>query len=390
MIKERLTTLVQGKSNTEEKKKTKKAKKLKKHQEDDASVDNPKEAVDDVDQYSEEEDDVDDDDDVDDAGGNDSSSDYEEAAPAKKRRGKKSRKTKVASDNDDSSDDSDASFTKKRAKRKKRRSKGSAKKGKMKNHLRDEATKRRLRQMEEARIRQEELGHLADDDKDDENAADSKSKIKSEEEKKASAGPQLSEQDKQRAMAIAARFDTNREELRAKREEDRVGLIGKLRQRRLESIASKEFLVEDTSKKVSLMDGSSEEDRVGEEDGNNPPVKNETLTLTASVEPENDDGSDVENKGGMIELNDDGSDDDSDEELEIAAPMSVPVNISSTRPKSKSSTFDSLLTKHGNDAVRRPIVPQKKSKSVAGNPRMALRMALRKKQVQAGNRWLAR
>jgi hypothetical protein len=192
--------------------------------------------------------------DEDDAGGNDSSSDYEEEAPSKKKSSKKSRKKKSTSggggDDDDSdhSDYSDDSLTRKRSsssKRKKRRSKGSSKKGKMKNHLRDEATKRRLRQMEEARIRQEEMGHLADDHNDDAGAAgaDSKSKVKLEEEK-ANVGPQISEQDRQRAMAIAARFDTNREELRVKREEDRVGLIGKLRQRRLESIAAKEFLDE--------------------------------------------------------------------------------------------------------------------------------------------------
>lgn len=384
MIKEHLTLLVSGKKDndeeddeTEQKKKSKKKKKKR-----------PVKAEGAV-QYS------DDDglevEDEDDAGGNDSSSDYEEEAPSKKKSSKKSRKKKSTSggggDDDDSdhSDYSDDSLTRKRSsssKRKKRRIKGSSKKGKMKNHLRDEATKRRLRQMEEARIRQEEMGHLADDHNDDAGAAgaDSKSKVKLEEEK-ANVGPQISEQDRQRAMAIAARFDTNREELRVKREEDRVGLIGKLRQRRLESIAAKEFL--DEMKKEDTLGVHA--DKYNEEKAD---VKDEGLTLAAPASENNEDV-------GMIELDDDSDDDDSDDDdLEIKAPShssdaNAPINAHATKPK-PNSMLDSLLSTHGKDAVRRPIVAQIKSKSVPSNPRMALRNALRVKQVKAGNLWLAR
>mmetsp|Transcript_15255 Transcript_15255/g.25121 ORF Transcript_15255/g.25121 Transcript_15255/m.25121 type:complete len:1394 (-) Transcript_15255:3081-7262(-) len=389
MIKERLTLLISGTvdidndndSDEEEKKSKKKAKKKKKTMEVEEAV-----------EYSDVDDDLDVEDDED-AGGNDSSSDYEEKAPSKKRNSKKARKkksTSVVDDGEDSdqSDYSDSSRTKKRSsssKRSKRRSKESSKKGKMKNHLRDEATKRRLRQMEEARIRQEEMGHLADDHNDDavDGAVDSKSKVKSEEEK-ANAGPKISEQDRQRAMAIAARFDTNREELRVKREEDRVGLIEKLRQRRLESITSNDFLKEDDTSGV-------EEDKDDEKTAD---VKEEGLPLSALAWGNNEgDGN------GMIDLDDDSDDDDSDDggdvddELEIMeeTPSAIKAPMNATLAKSKSkSIFDSLLSNHGKDAVRRPIAAQKKSKSVANNPRMALRMALRQKQVKAGNRWLAR
>ena len=101
----------------------------------------------------------------------------------------------------------------------------------------------------------------------------------------------------------------------------------------------------------------------------------------------------------MIDLDDDSDDDDSDDggdvddELEIMeeTPSAIKAPMNATLAKSKSkSIFYSLLSNHGKDAVRRPIAAQKKSKSVANNPRMALRMALRQKQVKAGNRWLAR
>jgi hypothetical protein len=303
----------------------------------------------------------------------------------------KSRKKKSITDNDDDSDlsdNSDVSLSKKRSssRRTKRRSKGPSKKGKMKNHLRDEATKRRIRQMEEARIRQEELGHLADDDINGDAADDSKSNSKKEEEK-ANAGPQLSEQDRQRAMAIAARFDTNREELRIKREEDRVGLIGKLRQRRLESITSKDFLEETKKRDILAVESNKDEKEEKKND-----VEDEGSAEHANA-PEDNDGREFENNDGMIELDDDsddGGDEDSDDELEVAAPNSSSLNIPATKSKQKSSVFDSLLKNHGMDSTRRPIVGQKKSKSLTSNPRMALRMVLREKQVKAGNRWLAR
>ena len=388
MIKERLTLLISGKvdvdnndSDDEEKKSKKKAKKKKKKK---AVEEEEEEAV----EYSDA--DLDVEDDEEDIGGNDSSSDYEEEAPSKRRKSKKARKKKTFDDDgedSDLSDYSDSYRTKKRSsssKRSKRRSKGSSKKGKMKNHLRDEATKRRLRQMEEARIRQEEMGHLADDHNDDavDGAVDSKSKVKSEEEK-ANAGPQISEQDKQRAMAIAARFDTNREELRVKREEDRVGLIGKLRQRRLESITSNDFLKE--AKEEDPMDVEKDKDDEKKAD-----VKEEGLPLSSlAQEKKEDDGN------GMIDLDDDSDDDESDDddddvddELEIVAETQRDIKAP-TKPKSK-SMFDSLLSNNGKDAVRRPVVVQKKPKSAANNSRTALMMALRQKQVKAGNRWLAR
>ena len=358
MIKEHLKLLISGKKTNDNANydKTSKKKPRKKLVEEE-----------DVEFSGDEDLDVDDED----VGGNDSSSDYEEEATSKAKKSKKSRKKKSKSDHDDdsyNSDSSDDSLTKKRSKR---RSKGSSKKGKMKKHLRDEAAKRRRRQLEEARIREEEMGHLADDHK-----ADDAEMVKSEEEK-ASSGPQISDEDKQRAIAIAARFDTNREELRVKREEDRVGLIGKLRQRRLDC-----FTTEDVETSGSVEDKDEEETgETGTE------VLPQSTRMLESIE--ND---------GMIELEDDDSDsedsdDDSDADgLEITAKMPAESRVleHATRTKLRSkASLDLLFSSTTKNAVRRPIDAQK-SKSVTSNPRMALRMALREKQVKAGNRWLAR
>ena len=196
------------------------------------------------------------------------------------------------------------------------------KKGKMAQHLRAHTNKIRRRHLEEARIRQEELGN-----------------IKSQEEEN---GPKLSEEDRERARAIAARFDTNREEEVERREEERVGLIDVLRRRRLEILTCGEKGVENKSEDHNNL--KKEEEIVKEEK--------------------------------MIELEDD-EDDSSEEEEELdVAPAPVVVK--------KPSAMDCLMAKKPV-----PAVATAKPKVVA-NSRMALRNALRAKQIKAGNRWLAK
>lgn len=231
----------------------------------------------------------------------DSSSDYDEPTRAVKKKSKrKSRK---------SSPDSISNKPRK------------SRTGKMAQHLRDHATKLRKRQLEESRIRQEELGNIA---------------------KKAEEGPKLSEEDRLRAQAIAARFDTNREDELVKREEDRVGLIEVLRKKRLEIIRLEE--------------------------------KVDEKTITELVGPKEDTVQDEI----MIDLEDDDEEESSDdEELNVVAPSVV---------VKKPSAMDCLMAKPGDIP---PPSFARASKPTA-NSRLALRNALRAKQMKAGNRWLAR
>ena len=205
----------------------------------------------------------------------------------------------------------DASSDYEDAPRKSRRSSRKPKKGKMAQHLREHTNKIRRRHLEEARIRQEELGNIQ----------------KSQEE-----GPKLSEEDRERARAIAARFDTNREEEVERREEERVGLIDVLRKRRLEILS------------------------LGGE-------KLENQNLKEEVKEEK-----------MIELEDDEEDSSEEEEELDVAPAIV----------KKPSAMDCLMAKK-----LLPQVSTAKPKAAA-NSRLALRNALRAKQIKAGNRWLAK
>lgn len=295
LIKDRLTKLVSGeiKVGAAKEKKSKKSKKAK--QEKEAEPEDEFQG----DVESEEEVNY------------DSSSDYDEA-PAKKAK-RKSRKQRQSDD----ASLSDESFASDKARKSRRRRSSS---GKMAKHLRDHANKLRKRQLEESRIRQEEMGNIA---------------------AKAEEGPKLSEEDRARAQAIAARFDTNREEELVKREEDRVGLIDVLRRKRLEII--------------TLEDGDKVQDGVESKEA----VKSEV----------------------MIDLEDDEEDSsDEDDELELVAPTA-------TAPIKKPSAMDCLMAKPGD--LPAPIVRNNKPKQAA-NSRLALRNALRAKQVKAGNRWLAR
>jgi hypothetical protein len=293
LIKERLTKLVSGeigvgeglddgsgKKDGEQKKKKKSKEKRVKNENKAKKVKQPQEDVPDEDSFqgdAESEDEVD-------GITYDSSSSYDEARPTTKH--KRTRRSK----------------------------------GKMAQYIRDHATKLRTRQLEEARIRSEEMGKLqASED-----------------------APKLSEEDRARAQAIAARFDTNKEEEVVKREEERRGLIEGLRRKRLEIITLESMKVE---VKQEVADGAEQ--------------KTES--------------------GVMVDLDDD-EEESSDEgdELELVAPA--------TKAK-RPSALDCLNFKPGDTA---PRIERSNNPKPVSNPRLALRNALRAKQVQAGNRWLAR
>jgi len=300
----------------------------------------------------------------------DKSSDYEEEAPTPKKRSGKKNKKKVSYSSD--SDDSIDAPTKK--KREHRASSKKSGKGKMAKHLRDHHAKARQRQMEEARIRKEELGHLADDD-DEANLA-KKDKV--------------SEEDRQRHAEIQARFNTTSEELIIKRREDRVGLIDRLRMARLEQLEenltlsemAKDVKKEEVNVDVKLEDGQPKltatnvkvEEKEEEEEAVNDaaPKKSKMLTLGDDTSSEEE------------------SEDDDDDDLEIVAPsarksseeVDTSKNDIKSQVKAKNISAMDFLFNPGKK------VASKSSKPVA-NPRLALRNALRAQKMYASNRWLA-
>ena len=370
LIKQRLTDLINGVGDPDDeaspkKKKKDKSKKDKSRQGEQVK---PNEAEDEVsfegDLESESE------------ASNGTSSEYEESKPARRsKKGSKSKRRKAKLEDSDDGYETESSIDEpekktKRSSRRKRRSSS----GKMAKHLRDNASRARERQLEEARIRKEELGHLATDE--------DKKAVKNE------GGHHVSELDKERLQAISARFDTNRDELLIRREEDRVDLIGLLRQRRLQIISSES----DVDVKVE-SDAKAEVGGVGQPrltsstkivndasaTGPDPVAKSKTtidLESESSSEDDNESGSD--------------NDDDDDDDLEIipSAPAGSrdDSNYQSKPMKKHSSTIDAIFSPSNSaNAIRQPM-----NKSNAANPRMALRNALKAKQLKAGNRWLAR
>jgi len=300
----------------------------------------------------------------------DKSSDYEEEAPTPKKRSGKKNKKKVSYSSD--SDDSIDAPTKK--KRERRSSSKKSGKGKMAKHLRDHHAKARQRQMEEARIRKEELGHLADDD-DEANLA-KKDKV--------------SEEDRQRHAEIQARFNTTSEELIIKRREDRVGLIDRLRMARLEQLEENLTLSEmakDVKKEEINVD-------VKVEDGQ-PKLTSTNVKVEEKEENEEEEAVNAaaSKKSKMLTLGDDTSseeesEDDDDDDLEIVAPstnkppVDTPKNDIKSQIKAKNTSAMDFLFNPGKK------VASKSSKPVA-NPRLALRNALRAQKMYASNRWLA-
>ena len=354
----------------------------------------------------EEEDGDDDYDSEPDAGANDSGSEYEEARTTskKKKKGRKSKKSNKAIvdtyDSDDSINDSDDITPKKKKSSKsksKRRSstrsstKKSAK-GKMAKHLRDSHTKARLRQLEEARIRKEELGHLEnDDDKKKVKAQGIKGEPKLQEEKEA--GPVMSEQDRARGDIIRERFNTNREELRMQRVDDRLGLVDRMRKKRLETIQTE--VVDVTAEMdwgdAELLAFKKNKQGVKEEEEERP-----KLTCGGGLVKEEGKEEKVKKEKKpinpkMMVLEDDSSDesDDDDDDLEIMAPpaksTAVTINdANSSKSGKKMSTVDLLFS--GNMPRRDP---QKARKKVV-NARSALRNALVAKTYNRSNTWLAK
>ena len=292
-------------------------------------------------------------------GDDDDDESYEEERSTKKKKKKKKESTKTIQEGTTTP-------------RSSRRSKSKSGKGKMAKHLRDHHSKARLRQMEEARIREEELGHLADDDDDDE-------LVKKNDKEQDDARPKVSNEDRQRAEEISARFNTNREELVVKRREDRVGLIGRLRTARMEQLEENLTLSAlATDVMVKKADANVKVEESVEEG-------QPKLTFVPKLLEKDD-------KAAMVDL--DSSDEDEegsdDDDLEIIAPSSKDEDaiISPKISKRKMSVVDLLINSNKTSFIRRD--PQKNLMKSKADPRMLMRNALRAQKVAAGNKWLAK
>jgi len=251
------------------------------------------------------------------------------------------------------------------------------KKKRMSEHMQERHAKARERLIEKARIRRDELGHLATDEYDvggEEEGGKKKKKkmtIGEKDKEEDDSGLKISEEDRRRAQIIAARFDTNREELRVRRVKDRVGLIDRLRTRRLEIIASVGMVA---FGERSAATTTNEDGRAWEEDNRgvmprltSTDVNTEKCGKDPSIDGPADAASDDH---GSSDDDDHGSsdndDDDDEDDLEIIAPPTPSLPLSSSN-KRKPSTVDLLV-----------------------NQRAALQNALRIKFLKKGNQWLAR
>ncbi|KAL3774780.1 hypothetical protein ACHAW5_002181 [Stephanodiscus triporus] len=284
-------------------------------------------------------------------GGDDGSSDYEEEEEGGGGRRSRNRRVKRT----------EKSIKKTRRPAVMKKEKKNKKKKRMAEHIRERYAKARAREEEE-----EEEG---------------KKKVKNKEENYS--GPRISEEDCELAQAIAARFDTDREELRIRRVEDRVGLIDRLRTRRLEIIASSGMDVGTVEFGVGSATMTTNANVMAREDEDGRAMPR--LTSTDVVEME-DGGNDPSSED---DEDDDGDDDDDDDDLEIIAPP-APSLPSSSSDKRRQSTVDLLFQpSSGNNKMAMRKDPQKSSRP-AVNPRAALQNALRVKFLNTGNRWLAR
>ncbi len=194
---------------------------------------------------------------------------------------------------------------------------------------------------------------------------------------------QLSEVDRERAEAIAKKFQTDSEEMRLKRMEDRMGLLKLL-----------EY------KKLMLLDIKKED----EKEGGGVSLETDQEILGSNTIAKSKVGQEMEVASETQDSGDDSdgdstsdSESDSEDELEFIPSTKTQQNtlkVSTTKEELKTARktsptsviqYFSEQAKVGGDERKNSIV---KNKFL--NPRASLRNALRVKQFQQGNAWLAR
>ena len=289
----------------------------------------------------------------------------------------------------------------------------------------------RKRRAEERRVLLEEVGREAEADR-----------------------ARRSEADRRRAEAIAARFETDTDEIRWRRRRDRVGLLGRLQARRLGLVRGEE---EEEEEMMTLGDlaaagrgeaggkaeaeanadadadadggaaagglivprltasasaASASEDEEDDDDGagdaspEEEEKKNEKkkkpIVARRGVIDDSDSSDDEDGNEDALagsDPDDDGSGSDSDGDLEIVAGpparAGAPAPPAAERPPCVSDARSALDILEG-AALPRQVPPRggrggpPAGGGAGGGARSALRSALRTKQVRAGNQWLAR
>ena len=266
----------------------------------------------------------------------------------------------------------------------------------------------RKRQLAEAKIRAEEL--------------------------RESEAKKVSEEDRKRAEAIAKKFQTDTEELRKKRMEDRMGLLGLLKEKRVRlleqsgdydwsdtggqgTVESNDSLPAGMSRndissipslqqqqenggalntlQVVITDDNTQSGSKGSESGHLP-MNVSTKSPNQLHDEANDRDHDASDRSSSEYEN--GSDSDSDEELEIlgfeSGKSKTPpiftkqeeIPSSFNRKSSPKSVIAYFSQANADEMSSRP----KSNKKMFSNPRAMLRNALKAKQFENGNKWLAR
>ena len=275
-------------------------------------------------------------------------SDYEEPATKTKKKNKSSKKknriTRQEEGNEDENDSKSISPSRRTRPKKTRRTP---------SHLKIHHEMRRKKVLAEARIRAEEM--------------------------QAAKNKKLNEEDQKRAQLIAKKFDTNTEEARVQRMEDRIGLLGRLKQKRLDLLA-----VRGDSNDVNDEQDENED--------------NKKLSFLSSMNKMDKDDiivDDGQNDRSSSEEESSDDEDDGDVELEIIGKSTnteMKSAINPLRKSSPTSVLDIFGLKAQSSNSKHPSTKKQNNIVAASfsNPRAALRNALRAKQFESGNMWLAK
>ena len=260
------------------------------------------------------------------------------------------------------SQDSENDEAASKSRKKKKQSKNSLAKSRPKrtpkkrkpNHLKIHHESLRKRQLAQAKIRAEELQEKQQN--------------------------KLSEVDRNRAEAIAKKFQTDSEEMRLKRMEDRMGLLKVLEDKRLMLLNAAD--VSESQQDQKENDGEIQDKKI---------VKDESFQSEPLETGRNESNDAIDDESSI------GSESESDDELEFIPSVDIPkpkpiLSVSKesttarmkTSPNSVISFFAESSKTTGDD--RKPIA----AKNKFFNPRATLRNALKAKQFQQGNTWLAR
>ena len=309
----------------------------------------------------------------------DDNNDEEDAASEGSEDGNNSEYSQDSDDEDDSTSNTKNRRKKSSTSKSKSRPKRTPKKRKP-SHLKIHNESLRKRQIAQAKIRAEEMQQRQQN--------------------------KMSEVDRNRAQAIAKRLQTDSEEMRFKRTEDRIGLLKILEEKRLMLLNASDIDVDANDNSDEKKFTPAKDNQTATSDSKSEKVPDFGKKL--EMETEIDDCSMPETnkpKGNIDEEVDSGSeseygsgsDSDSDDELEFISSDGNPAkalpapNKQATATTVRRNSPKSVIAYFKNNEIaggdeRKPIA----AKNMFKNPRASLRNALKAKQYEQGNTWLAR